>query len=102
VEADPRIRPGFLQVASAPQLVACVLIYPPLASCTIAAGQTMFALEFGGGVEVYTPGRTFVRVDVGDRMLKYQGPAIDNEHRAHDGDYYRHDFRLSFGGGWRF
>jgi hypothetical protein len=97
-----RIRPGFLQVASAQQVAVCILIYPPPASCALTAGETLFALEFGAGVEFYMPGRTFVRLDVGDRMLKYQGPAIDNEHRVHDGDYYRHDFRLAVGGGWRF
>jgi hypothetical protein len=97
-----RIRPGFLQVGSASRLVPCLAIFPPFTSCGLAGGETLFALEFGTGVEIYTPGRSFVRVDLGDRMLRFPGPAIDHNRLVHQGDYFTHDFRVAFGGGWRF
>lgn len=97
-----RVRPGFLRVASAPAPLACILIFPPPLSCSLAGGQTLFALDFGGGLEVLTPARTYVRVDVGDRMLKYPGPALDRGGATHDGDFYKHDLRVAFGAGWRF
>jgi hypothetical protein len=97
-----RIRPGFLNVQSSPEPVACVLIFPPPLSCGLAAGQTLFALDVGGGVELMAPGRTFLRLDVGDRMVRYPGPAIDHDRNVHDKDFVGHDVRLAIGAGWRF
>jgi hypothetical protein len=97
-----RIRPGFLQVQSSPEPLACILIFPAPVSCGLAAGQTLFALDVGGGVELMTPGRTFVRLDVGDRMIRYQGPAIDHDRNVHDNDFVGHDLRFAIGAGWRF
>ena len=62
----------------------------------------MFALDIGGGGEVFTPRKTFLRVDIGDRLLKYPGPALDNNHTAHEEAYFGHDFRFAIGGGLRF
>lgn len=97
-----RVRPGFLRVGAAPQPVACILIYPPPLSCTLAGGDTLPALDLGGGVELFTPGRTFARVDVGDRMLRYPGPAFARDRQVETGNFTRHDFRLAVGAGWKF
>jgi hypothetical protein len=97
-----RIRPGFLRIAAAPEPVACILIFPPPLSCALAAGDTRAAVDLGGGVEVFTSGTTFVRVDVGDRMISYQGPAIDRRGRVHDDQFIGHDVRVAIGAGWRF
>jgi hypothetical protein len=97
-----RIRPGFLRVAASPEPVACILIFPPPLSCALAAGDTFFTVDLGGGVEVLTPGRTFVRFDLGDRLVRYPGPAIERDGQAHDDSFIGHDVRAAVGAGWRF
>ena len=64
-------RAGFLDVQEAPGPVVCILIFPPPLSCTLAAGRTLPAFHLGGGVDVDVTPRTFIRVEAGDRMLKY-------------------------------
>ena len=88
-----KFRAGFLDVQEASQPVACILIFPPPLSCTLAAGRTLPAFDLGGGVEVDVTPRTFVRVEGGDRMLKYPGPPDA---------FYGHGFRFAAGGGVRF
>jgi hypothetical protein len=97
-----RLRSGFVHVGEAPAPVICPAIFPPIVTCRLASGATLFALDFGGGAEVSTSGRTFVRVDVGDRMVRYPGPAIDRDADVHEDDFFGHDVRLAFGAGWRF
>ena len=94
-----KLRPGFL--AFRDQSIACILIFPPPLACVLAAGRTVFALDAGGGVEVFATERTVVRVDVGDRLLKYPGPSFHNG-RATQESFFSHDFRLSAGAGLRF
>jgi hypothetical protein len=95
-----RIRPGFVRLGSAP--VACIAIFPSPLSCALAAGETLFALDVGGGVELLTPGRTFLRFDLGDRMVRYLGPAIDRSGDVHNDNFIGHDVRVAIGAGWRF
>ena len=97
-----RARAGFLRVGSAPAPIACSLIFPPALSCSLAAGDTLFTADVGGGLEVFTPAKTFVRFDIGDRMLRYPGPARDRANNVHDGTFLDHDLRLVVGAGWRF
>ena len=97
-----RIRPGFLRVGPSPQPLACVLIFPPSASCGLAGGETLFALDVGAGIEAQVLGRTFVRFDVGDQMLKFPGPARDRGNQLHHDDFVRHELRVAIGAGWRF
>ena len=94
-----RLRPGFLAFRGEP--VVCILIFPPPLACQLAAGRTVFALDLGGGVELFAGSKTFVRVDAGDRMLKYPGPSFRNG-RATQESFYSHDFRVSAGAGVRF
>ena len=94
-----RLRPGFLTFRGQP--VVCILIFPPPLSCELAGGRTVFALDLGGGVEVFAGRRALIRVDVGDRILKYPGPSFRNG-RATEDSFYSHDFRVSAGAGMRF
>jgi hypothetical protein len=89
-----KLRPGFLTFREAPQPIACVLIFPPPLRCVLAGGQTLFALDVGGGVEWLSSDRTFVRADAGDRVVRYPRPT--------GGPATGHDFRFSFSGGLRF
>jgi hypothetical protein len=97
-----KFRPGFLTIQEAPAPFACILIFPPPLQCALAGGATLLALDLGGGVEFYPSGRTVVRVDAGDRAVRYPGPAFDSERNVHDDDFFGHDFRIAVGGGVRF
>jgi hypothetical protein len=96
-----RLRAGFLQMDAAPVPLACILIFPPPLSCTLAAGRTLPLLDAGGGVEVTVSARTFIRVDVGDRMVRYPGPATTAGGVRQD-SFLGHDFRFAAGAGVRF
>jgi histidine triad (HIT) family protein len=97
-----KFRAGFLDVQEAPQPFACILIFPPPLSCTLAAGRTLPAFDVGGGVEVDVTPRTFIRVELGDRMLKYPGPAIDGEGVPQAEAFWGHGLRFAAGAGVRF
>jgi hypothetical protein len=103
-----RVRPfakaryGFLSLRRAPEPYPCILIFPPPLSCVLASGRTLSAFDLGGGVEVSVTRSTFLRVDAGDRSLKYPGPVLDNNHAAREDGLVGHDFRLAAGGGLRF
>jgi hypothetical protein len=94
-----RLRPGFLAFRGEP--IVCILIFPPPLSCELASGRTLFAMDVGGGVELFPTSRAVIRVDVGDRILKYPGPSFRNG-RVSQESFYSHDFRLSAGAGVRF
>ena len=97
-----KFRPGFVRFAEAPAPFPCIAIFPPPLACQLGAGHTGFALDIGGGVEFQTPGRTFVRVDAGDRAVKYPGPVISTDGTLQEESFFSHDFRLQIGGGVRF
>ena len=94
-----KLRPGFVTFRGQP--VACILIFPPPLSCVLAEGHTVFALDIGGGIELFAGPRTFIRVDAGDRLVKYPGPSFRDGRAAQD-DFFSHDFRMSAGVGVRF
>jgi hypothetical protein len=93
---------GFLRVGETPIAFACVAIFPPPLACVLAGGHTLPAYEIGGGVEVNTTGRTFLRADIADRILKYPGPAFDSNFERRDEGFFGHALRFTLGGGVRF
>ncbi len=97
-----KLRPGFVTFNEAPEPIACILIFPPTLRCTLAAGETVFALDYGGGVDVFPTDRTVVRLEVGARALRYPGPVVDSDLRIRDDAFFSHDFRFAIGGGVRF
>ena len=97
-----KLRSGFLSVSEARRPFACVLISPPPLSCELASGQTLTVFDLGGGVEVSTTQRTFVRVEAGDRLVKYPGPVIVRSGMVQDDSFFGHDFRFAGGAGFRF
>jgi hypothetical protein len=97
-----RFRPGFVNSSAAPEPFACIAIFPPPLACALAAGQTLAALDLGGGIEVAVTPRAFVRVDAGDRMVRYRGPVFDGQQQVQQETFYGHDFRVSVGAGVRF
>jgi len=97
-----KVRPGLLRVGASSQPLACILIFPPPLSCTLAAGRTLFALDIGGGLQIATTRSTFIRFDLGDRMVRYPGPVFDANRQVRDRSFFSHDLRTTVGGGLRF
>jgi hypothetical protein len=104
-----RVRPfvkasaGFLDIGATPRAFVCVAIYPPPLACVLAGGRTLAAYEIGGGVQIYTPARTFIRADVTERFLNYPGPTFRNGLRELvDDDFFAGALRFTIGAGIRF
>ncbi len=96
-----KARWGALRVAEASAPLPCILIFPPPLSCQLAAGSTLAAMDYGGGVELGAR-RAFVRVDVSDRAVRYPGPSFGEDRTVHDGTFWGHDVRVGLGVGVRF
>lgn len=97
-----KVRPGFVAFREASEPFACITIFPPPLSCTLAAGKTVFALDLGGGVELLTTGRTSLRADFGDRLMRYPGTVLDRDRMVREDAFFSHDFRFGIGVGLRF
>jgi hypothetical protein len=97
-----KLRPGFLTYRGAPEPFACILIFPPPLACTLAGGDTIPALDLGGGVELSLAARAFFRVDASDRVLRYSGPVIDASRTVRERDFWSHNTRLAIAAGFRF
>ena len=103
-----RVRPfvkasgGFLRSSEAPEVFPCITIFPPPLNCLMAAGHTMPAFEFSGGVEIDATDRAFVRVSAGARMLRYPGPAFQNGlSEIRDDNFWGTALRFTIGAGFR-
>jgi hypothetical protein len=97
-----KIRAGFLRYSPPTEGFACIAIFPPPLNCLMAAGGTRAIVDVGGGLDIFTGARTFVRVDAGDRMVRYPGPSLVEGLALRDGGFVGHDLRFSFGVGRRF
>jgi hypothetical protein len=97
-----RVRPGFVRFDEAPAPFACILIFPPPLPCVLAGGATVAAIDLGGGAEWTARERTFVRVDLGDRLMRYPGPAFTSDRTARQGSFAGHDLRVTIGAGLAF
>ncbi len=97
-----RARPGFLVIRQSSEPVACILIFPPPLACVLAGGRTVPAIDLGGGLEVSATSRALVRVDVGDRLLRYPAPAFDSDRSIQQRPFVGHDVRVAFGAVLRF
>jgi hypothetical protein len=97
-----KLRPGFVTFREASEPLACILIFPPPLPCRLAVGTTVFALDLGGGIELFPTGRTSVRVDIGDRLVRYPGTVLDRNAMAREAAFFSYDFRFGIGVGLRF
>jgi hypothetical protein len=96
-----KARAGFLSFRAATEPIACVLIFPPPLSCQLG-DRTLLDYELGGGLELFPSRGWFVRVEVGDRAVRYPGPARDRDGTLHQGPFFGHDLRFAAGAGLRF
>lgn len=101
VRAFARLRAGFLHYSGKP--IACVAIFPPPLNCLLAAGGNRPIVDLGGGVELFTGARMFIRADAGNRMVGYPGPSfVRGMRRREDHGFFGHDLRVAIGAGFRF
>ena len=97
-----KARAGFLTYRARSEPIVCIAIFPPPLQCVLGAGRTVPAFDLGGGVEIYPTARTFVRIDVSDRVLRYPGPTFDLDGDIRDEWFSSDDVRFAIGGGVRF
>ena len=96
------VRPGFLRFGEAPEAFACILIFPPPLACSLAGGETTFALDLAAGYQALAGDDVVVRLELGDGMVRYPGPAIDGDGEAHQDAFWKHGLRVTLAVGWRF
>lgn len=96
-----KIRAGFLRYSPPTVGFPCIAIFPPPLNCLMAAGGTRPIFDIGGGVEVFTSDRTFIRIDAGDRMVRLPAPTLVDGFTLRETEFFGHDFRVSVGGGLR-
>jgi hypothetical protein len=96
-----KVRTGFVRFRPASEPFACILIFPPPLACQLG-GRTLAAFDVGGGLELFPAPRIFVRVEAGDRAIRYPGPARDDSGTLHQDSFFSHDFRFAAGAGLRF
>jgi hypothetical protein len=97
-----RARAGFLTYRERSELFPCIAIFPPPLACVLAGGRTIPAFDVGGGIAIYPTERTFIRVDLSDRFLRYPGPTFDLSGDIRDESFFSDDIRFAVGGGVRF
>lgn len=97
-----KARSGFVIVERAARPFACILIFPPPLSCQLGGGRTLPVFDIGGGVQLFPTARTFARVEISDRVLKYPGPVLDDKGAVRSDSFFSHDFRFAAGAGLRF
>lgn len=106
--AFARLRPGFLAYGKSPEPLFCIGIFPPPLECKLGEGATLLAVDLGGGVEVDLTSRTLLRLDIGDRIVRYDGPVLADGRGRRQGrgrtqrGFWSHDARVTIGAGWRF
>lgn len=106
-----KARPGFMHFTSG-ELQArggCITIVPPPPGCfdVEGLGRTDFAFDLGGVVEMYPTGRSILRVDVGDTVLRsgehyVPAPTIPTPIIVPVPARTTHNFQGSVGFGFRF
>ncbi|HZM61869.1 MAG TPA: hypothetical protein VFB85_18800 [Vicinamibacterales bacterium] len=97
-----RARAGFLTYRERSEPFPCIAIFPPPLACVLAGGRTIPAFDVGGGIAIYPTERTFIRVDLSDRFLRYPGPTFDLSGDIRDESFFSDDIRFAVGGGVRF
>jgi hypothetical protein len=98
-----KVRPGLVIFGKAPRGVACVtiLVYPPPLECLVSLGSTNLALDFGGVLEFYPGPHAMIRLDLGDTLIRFDGPAYTRFGRFDD-DFNVHNLQVNIGFGFRF
>jgi len=96
------LRGGAVRFSEAPEPFPCILIFPPPLNCAIAGGDTLPSVQLTAGFEAYPSDRLVVRVEAGDQLLRYPGPAFTPDREVIDDGLWSHNFKATASVGWRF
>jgi hypothetical protein len=96
------LRAGAVRFSEAPEPFACILIFPPPLECALAGGDTVPTVQTSLGFEAYLGERMVVRVEAGDQLLRYSGPAFTPDRETFEDSLWSHNFKASASVGLRF
>jgi hypothetical protein len=96
------LRGGAVRFSEAPAPFPCILIFPPPLECAISGGDMMASVQVSAGFEAYPGERLVVRVEAGDQLLRYPGPAFTRDREAFDDSLWSHNFKATASVGLRF
>jgi hypothetical protein len=96
------LRAGAVRFSGAPEPFPCILIFPPPLECAMAGGETVPSVQASLGFEAFPGERLVVRVEAGDQLLRYPGPAFDRDREIFDDSLWSHNFRATASLGLRF
>jgi hypothetical protein len=95
------LRGGAVRFAEAPEPFPCIAIFPPPLVCAIG-GDTVPTVQVTGGLEAFAGNRWVVRVEAGDQLLRYSGPAFTADRDVIDKGLWSHNFKATASVGLRF
>jgi hypothetical protein len=95
------VRGGAVHFSEAPEPFPCIAIFPPPLVCAIG-GETVATVQLTGGVEIFPGDRWVVRVEAGDQLLRYSGPAFTPDRDVIDDSRWSHNFKATASVGLRF
>jgi hypothetical protein len=68
----------------------------------LAEGRTAYAFQFGAGGEIPLGERSLLRLEVGDLVVRYPGPAFAENEVVLQDSFWRHHLRAGVSVGLRF
>jgi hypothetical protein len=95
------LRGGAVRFSEAPAPFPCIAIFPPPLVCAIG-GDTVPTVQLTGGFEAFPGDRWVVRVEAGDQLLRYSGPAFTPDRDVIDKGLWSHNFKATASVGLRF
>jgi len=95
------LRGGAVHFSEAPEPFHRIAIFPPPLVCAIG-GDTVPSVQVTGGFEAFAGDRWVVRVEAGDQLLRYSGPAFAPDREVIDKGLWSHNFKATASVGLRF
>jgi hypothetical protein len=96
------LRAGAVRFTEAPAPFPCILIFPPPLECAMAAGKTVPTVQASAGFETFPGDRLVLRLEAGDQLLRYPGPAFRPDGQTFENDLWSHNLKATVSVGLRF
>jgi hypothetical protein len=96
------LRAGAVRFSPAPEPFPCILIFPPPLNCALAAGKTVPTVQATAGFEAFLRESLVVRVEAGDQILRYPGPAFTRDREIFEDALWSHNFKATVSVGVQF
>jgi hypothetical protein len=96
------LRAGAVRFAEAPAPFPCILIFPPPRECAMGAGKTLPTVQVGAGFETFPGDRLVLRLEAGDQLIRYEGPAFRRDQEIFEKHLWSHNLKATVSVGLRF